>query len=250
MDAAISIAFLASFWLNPSTFAASSIRSVTSLRVMAYGGLNGLAGADAVDADAADDDADAGVCFPVDLDRGGSESANRCLAPLKELCGGLGVELRPLVGLAVMTSRGGSTDFEAARSFFAGFPTDVEDTRFDVGCVGVTSAAAPDELDLSGGLREALLIFARAFAAARPVEGSRLAGLLVAETALGSETGCFVSSFSGGGADSSFGAEFCSFCAFIAFIVRSIAALAFAWAFFNNWLLALILGLLGGGGGP
>ena len=68
---------------------------------------------------------------------------------------GLGVELRPLVGLSVdagfatITSSGLPAELEAARSFFAGFPTDVEDTRFDVGCVGVTSAAALDELDLS-----------------------------------------------------------------------------------------------------
>ncbi len=56
---------------------------------------------DDVDVDAAVD-ADAGVCFPFDLycNRGGSESANRCPTPLKELCGGLGVELRPLAGLS------------------------------------------------------------------------------------------------------------------------------------------------------
>ena len=208
-------AFLASPRSNPSIFTASSIRSATSLRVTLYGALNASAA-----------DAGAGVWFslPFDLDRGGCESVESC---------GLGVELRPLVGLSVdagfatITSSGLPTELEAARSFFAGFPTDVEDTRFDAGCVGVTSAAALDELDLSGWLREALLLLALAFAAAGCAEGSLLAGLGFAAT-LGSEAGRFVSSFSGGGADSSFGAEFCSFCAVIAFIVRSIAALAFA----------------------
>ena len=237
MDAAISSAFLASFWLKPSTFAASSIRSVTSLRVMAYGGLNGLA---------VDDDAGVWFSLPFDLDRGGCESSIRCPTPLKELCGGLGVELRPLVGLAVMTSRGGSTDFEAARSFFAGFPTDVEDTRFDVGCVGVTSAAALDELDLSGGLREALLLLARAFAAAGCAEGSRLAALGFA-AALGSEAARFGSSFSACGVGSSFAASF--FCSRTAFRLANSAALNFVWSAFNIFL-ALTLGILGGGGGP
>ena len=136
--------------------------------------------------------------LPFDLDRGGCESVESC---------GLGVELRPLVGLATITSRVGSTDFEVVRSFFGGFPTDVEDTRFDAGCVGETSAAALDELDLSGGLREALLLLARAFAAAGPDEGSRLAGLGFA-AALGSEAARFVFNFAASGVGSSFGVEF------------------------------------------
>ncbi len=83
------------------------------------------AAAAAVADGAADDDddaavdADAGVYFSsiLDIDRGGCESANRCPTQLKELCCGLGVELRSLAGLAAITSRVGSTDFEVARSF-------------------------------------------------------------------------------------------------------------------------------------
>ncbi len=51
------------------------------------------------------------------------------------------MELRPLAGLATITSRVGSTDFEVARSFFGGFPTDVEDVRFDTGCVFAAALA-------------------------------------------------------------------------------------------------------------
>ena len=206
-----------------------------------------VAADDADDADAAVD-ADAGVCFPFDLDRnrGGSESATRCPMPLKELCGGLGVELRPLVGLATITSRVGSTDFEVARSFFDGFPTEVEDARFDVGCA---SAAALAELVLSRGLREELLLLARAFAAGGCAEGSRLAALGFA-AALGSEAARFVSNFSGCGVGSSFGVEFSFFCSRTAFRLASSAALTFVWSAFKNLFLALILGLLGGGGGP
>ena len=103
---------------------------------------------------------------------------------------------------------------EPARSFFSAFPTDVEAARFDVGCSGTTSAAALDELDLSGGLREALLLLARAFAASGCAEGSRLAARAfaalasaadAAASALGTEAGRFVSIFSGSGAGSSFG---------------------------------------------
>ena len=181
-----------------------------------------VAADDADDADAAVD-ADAGVCFPFDLDRnrGGSESANRCPTPLKELCDGLGVELRPLVGLATITSRVGSTDFEVVRSVFGGFLSDAEDARFDAGCV---SAAALAELVLSRGLREELLLLARAFAAGGCAEGSRLAALGFA-AALGSEAARFVSNFSGCGVGSSFGVEFSFFCSRTAFRLASSAAL-------------------------
>ena len=213
---------------------------------------------DDVAADDADDDdaavdADAGVCFPFDLDRnrGGSESANRCPTPLKELCGGLGVELRPLVGLATITSRVGSTDFEVVRSFFGGFPTDVEDARFDVGCA---SAAALAELVLSRGLREELLLLARDFAAGGPVEGSRLAALGFAaalgfEAALGTEAGRFVSIFSSIGAASIFGAEFSFLTSRATFRLTSSAALTLG-VIFTTLTSFLILDLPGAGGGP
>ena len=73
----ISIAFLASFWLNPSTFEASSIRSAASLREIVDGGLNGFDfGFDAGTVSAAaavDDELDApvGLSLAVDLDRAG-----------------------------------------------------------------------------------------------------------------------------------------------------------------------------------
>ncbi len=140
---------------------------------------------------------------------------------------GLGVELRPLAGLATITSRVGSTDFEVARSFCDGFPTDVEDARFDAGCVCGTSA----------GVSEVPLLLARVFAAGGRVEGSRIAALGFA-TAPVSETARFVSNFSGCGVVFSFGVEFSFFCSRTAFRLASSAALTFAWSAFKNLFLA------------
>ena len=98
-------------------------------------------------------------------------------------------------------------------------------------------------------MREALLLLALAFAAGGGAEGSRLAARAFA-SALGIEAARFGASFSGIGVDSIFGVELSFFCSRTAFRLSSSAALTFVWSAFKNLLLALILGLLGGGGGP
>ena len=98
-------------------------------------------------------------------------------------------------------------------------------------------------------MREALLLLALAFAAGGGAEGSRLAARAFA-SALGVEAARFGASFSGIGVDSIFGVAFSFFCSRTAFRLASSAALTFAWSAFKNLFLALILGLLGGGGGP
>jgi hypothetical protein len=142
--------------------------------------LNGSAGAfdafavDTSGAGAAFDDDDSAAAFgAVDLDRAGGSSGTP---------GGVREELRPGLGLllgagATTTASGGSAGLEPVRSFFSAFPTDVEAGRFGAGCSGTTSAATLDELAFSGGLREALLLLALAFAAGGCAEGSLLAAL-------------------------------------------------------------------------
>ena len=77
------------------------------------------------------------AALPFDLDRAGGSLGT---------LGGVAEELRPRAGLLLgagttTTASGGSADLDPALSFFSAFPTDVEATRFGVGCSGTTSAA-------------------------------------------------------------------------------------------------------------
>ena len=97
-------------------------------------------------------------------------------------------------------------------------------------------------------MREALLLLALAFAAGGGAEGSRLAARAFA-SALGIEAARFGASFSGIGADSIFDRDSAFDSSAACFILRRCASLNNAGSGFLN-LLALILPLPGGGGGP
>ena len=97
-------------------------------------------------------------------------------------------------------------------------------------------------------MREALLLLALAFAAGGGAEGSRLAARAFA-SALGIEAARFGASFSGIGADSIFDRDSAFDSSAACFILRRCASLNNVGSGFLN-LLALILPLPGGGGGP
>ena len=97
-------------------------------------------------------------------------------------------------------------------------------------------------------MREALLLLALAFAAGGGAEGSRLAARAFA-SALGIEAARFGASFSGIGVDSIFDRDSAFDSSAACFILRRCASLNNAGSCFLN-LLALILPLPGGGGGP
>jgi hypothetical protein len=97
-------------------------------------------------------------------------------------------------------------------------------------------------------VREALLLLALAFAAGGGAEGSRLAARAFA-SALGTEAARFGASFSGIGVDSIFDRDSAFDSSAACFILRRCASLNNIGSGFLN-LLALILPLPGGGGGP
>ena len=197
--------------------------------------------------------ADGVVALSFDLDRAGGSAGT---------AGGVAEELRPLVGLgATMTSMGGVIGF-------------VFDLSLVVGLVSadgtvVVSAAALDELDAAPGVREALLLLALAFAAGGGAEASLLAArgfaalasaaAAAAASRFGTEAARFAAlgteaarggvSFSGVGSGSIFDRDPNRASSVACFILRRCASLNNVGSGLLN-LLALILPLPGGGGGP
>jgi hypothetical protein len=134
---------------------------------------------------------------------------------------------------------GGVIGFDFDLSLFVGLVS--------AGGTVVVSAAALDELDDAPGVREALLLLALAFAVAGVVEDVRLASLVFA--ALGAEAARGGVSFSGIGSGSIFDRDPNRASSVACFILSRCASLNNVGSGLLN-LLALILPLPGGGGGP
>ena len=202
-------ALAASSTSSPSIFTASSrFAAIYSRFALVLNGSSGAfasrfgAGVSAGCSAAAADDV---VALSFDLDR-----ADWSVEP----AGGVAEELRPLavlLGAGATTTASGSGGLDPALSSFSAFPTDVVGARFGVGPeptfdvgVGVGPAAALDELDAAPGVREALLLFALAFAVGGCAEGSLLAALGFAAAALASAAAAATSRF---GTEAALGTE-------------------------------------------